>query len=91
MIQELWNVNEERFNEPFCYRSGTEVLIDFGTRGMSRMSKKKLSKIYDKVRMRPDVTFVAYTGMQLDDRPPSNMKIYLLKEVDFVKYRIQLC
>lgn len=91
MRLETWNVDAPQFGEPWCFRPGTEVFLDFGRKSLSRRSRKALSEIYGQVGRRPDVRFVAYTDGDVKGMPPPNMDVYLIKEVDFVKYKIQLC
>lgn len=88
---ETWNIDAPRPYEPWCFYSGAEVFVDFGRKSLSRRSRESLSEIYGQIRQRPDVKFITYTDGGIKGVPPPNMNIYLIKEVDFVKYKVRLC
>lgn len=90
MIQDCWSLASPIGSEPFRFWPGSEVYIDFGGLSPSRCGVRFLTDIYKKVKQRPDVRFVVYTDGAMKAIPPPNMAVYLIKEVDFVKYKIQL-
>lgn len=92
MKMDNWKVDEPLPYEPYCFQSGSCVYVDFGAKDFSKRGRDFLKQLFGKIRKRPDVTFITYTNIGMKDMlPPPNMSVFLVKDVDMVKYKIQLC
>ena len=88
MIQFAWNMDAPTEREPFCYWPKSTVRIYCDRKKFSQYGKRALKELYDKVRQRPDVKFEVYADKEPKDMPPLNLNIYVIKEIDYVRYKI---